>query len=71
MLLLGLQERSEVFEHQTKALGRQACVVARRQRRWRGIAGHVLVLGLLSLALPVQRVEAQGFEVQMIPVSLV
>jgi hypothetical protein len=63
-----LQERSEVFEHQTEALARQACVVARRRCRWRGIAGCLLVLGLLSLVLAVGRVEAQT--TRNIPVSL-
>ena len=64
-----LPERSEVFEPQTEALARRACVVARRQRSWRGIAGCLLVLGLLSLALPVRTVEAQGGQ-RNIPVSL-
>ena len=64
-----LPERSEVFEPQTEALAQQVCVVARRQRSWRGIAGCLLVLGLLSLALSVRTVEAQGGQ-RNIPVSL-
>jgi hypothetical protein len=63
-----LQERSEVFEHETETLPRQACVVARQHCRWRGIAGHMLILGLLSLALPVRTVEAQ--RTRLIPISL-
>jgi len=47
-----IRERVEALEQQTKAMEAHTHTVERRLRRWRGMAGGLLVLGLLSLALP-------------------
>jgi hypothetical protein len=46
------RERLEALEQQTKAMEAHTHTVERRLRRWRGMAGGLLVLGLLSWALP-------------------
>jgi hypothetical protein len=67
-----LQERIRVFEHETETLPPQAGVIARPRCQWRSIAGCLVVLSLLSLALPVRTVEAQAnvFIRQYLPISL-
>jgi hypothetical protein len=47
-----IRERVEALERQTTAMEAHTCTVERRLRRWRGMAGGLLVLGLLSWALP-------------------
>src|ERR1700752_2033324 len=47
-----LRERVEALEQQTKAKEAHTRTVERRLRWWRGMAGGLLVLGLLSWALP-------------------
>jgi hypothetical protein len=46
------RERFEALEQQTNAMEAHTHTVERRLRRWRGMAGGLLVLGLLSWALP-------------------
>ena len=47
-----LRERLEALENQTLALAHQTHAAERRLHGWRGIACSVIVLGLLSSALP-------------------
>ena len=47
-----LQERFAALEQRTEQLHQQTRMVERRLRWWRGLACGVLVLGLLSGALP-------------------
>jgi hypothetical protein len=47
-----IRERVEALEQQAKAMEAHTRTVERRLRSWRGIACGVLVLALLSLALP-------------------
>src|SRR5215510_8403750 len=54
--------RSDVFEHQTKALEEHACVVPRRRCRWSGLAG-LLGLSLSSLTKVSMHVAAQRLRV--------
>src|SRR5262245_52981645 len=46
------RERFEALEQQTAQLMQHTRTVERRLRRWRGIAGGLLMLGVLSWALP-------------------
>jgi trimeric autotransporter adhesin len=46
------RERLDALEQQTKVMEVHTHTVERRLRRWRGMAGSLLVLGLLSWALP-------------------
>src|SRR5262245_27503474 len=46
------RERLEAVEQQTKAMEAYAHMLERRLRWWRGIACGVVMLSLLSLALP-------------------
>ena len=46
------RERIEVLEQQTEQLHQHTRMVERRLRWWRGLACGVMVLGLLSGALP-------------------
>jgi hypothetical protein len=48
-----LLERLEALEHQVQALHQETRTVKRRLRWWRGLAGGLVVLGLLTWALPV------------------
>jgi hypothetical protein len=47
-----IRERLEALEQQTKAMKAHTHMVERRLRWWRGIACGVVMLSLLSLALP-------------------
>jgi hypothetical protein len=47
-----VRERLEALEQQTKAMEAHTHTVERRLRRWRGMAGGLLMLGVLSWALP-------------------
>jgi hypothetical protein len=47
-----LRERFDALEHQVQTLHQQTHAMARRLRWWRGVAGGLLMLGLLSWALP-------------------
>src|SRR5712691_2320952 len=46
------RERFEALEQQTEQLKQHTRMVERRLRWWRGMASGVLMLGLLSWALP-------------------
>jgi hypothetical protein len=47
-----LEQQTEQLKHQAQTLEAHTHAVERRLRRWRGMAGGLLVLGLLSWALP-------------------
>jgi sugar lactone lactonase YvrE len=47
-----IRERVEALEQQTNVMAAQTCTVERRLRWWRGIACGLVMLMLLSLALP-------------------
>jgi hypothetical protein len=56
-----IRERVEALEQQAKAMEAHTRMVERRLRWWRGIACGVVMLGLLSLALPSGKaVDAPG-----------
>jgi hypothetical protein len=56
------RERVEALEQQMKVMGAHTRTVERRLRWWRGMASGVLMLGLLSWALPSGKAQAPTLE---------
>jgi hypothetical protein len=54
-----LRERVDALEQQTKAMEAHTRTVERRLRWWRGIAGGMVMLNLLGLALPSGKAQDQ------------
>jgi hypothetical protein len=56
------RERFEALEQRTEQLQQHTRTVERRLRWWRGMASSVLILGLLSWALPSGKAQGPGLE---------
>jgi hypothetical protein len=52
-----LRARLEALEHHVKTLEVHARSVERRLSRWRGIAGAMVLLGIMSLPLPSSKAQ--------------